>query len=265
MCDAAAAPPPRPAANEAAAAAAADAEEEYDDGHRRLLQLFMARKVLTQRELDAAVASLPPPPSARSRSRRAQAMVDRINARIGPAARLEIRRALCEAPAQETVYGLSDAACGGDGDAAAAAFAPDAAALGGSPYAPCDVAALRSALHAAVRAAADGAPRPAELSDALWARFEADGWLRFVGGGGDAAGRRATLGPRALTELRPYLDRTFGDELPRCLICEELALLGVRCPNERCAVRIHRTCLERLFARNPRRTCPMCSAPWHFH
>jgi len=355
-CEAAEAPPAivRSQANAATAATAAVAAAagtgqregregggELDDRHRRLLQLFVARKVLTQRELEDAVAGLdqdgPQRGGGGSNERqrngaRAQEMIGRINGRLGPCARLEIRRMQCEVPALETFWGIADSGCtaaagggekGGEGGRGGELKA-DEASLCGTPFTPEEVAHFRTLLETIVlgeidrddnddgdgvgitRAQARAKAADPSSADAMWTKFVCDGWLRLLpfhgdrdrrrssssssggggaqhnrrhirsvnvdtdsdDGGGDGDGnsddeQRAILGPRALIELRPYMEQRFGEQLPRCVICQEIALLAERCPNGRCDVRLHRECMRRLFEHNPRRICPQCSAAWH--
>lgn len=71
-----------------------------------------------------------------------------------------------------------------------------------------------------------------------------------------------SLGPRAMLELHPYLNRVYEDDVVECMICHMIAIKGQCC--EQCEGKIHKRCAARYFQRRTVKTCPnqQCGAVW---
>jgi non-structural maintenance of chromosomes element 1 len=87
-----------------------------------------------------------------------------------------------------------------------------------------------------------------------------------------------TLTPRALMELRGWLQDTYNDlpadedeeeeddahqKIKFCQACKEIVTMGQRCPNLECAARLHTPCVRNMFrAQGGNEVCPMCKRAW---
>lgn len=70
------------------------------------------------------------------------------------------------------------------------------------------------------------------------------------------------LGIRSFLDLRSWFRH---NEIPACEVCNEAGLKAESCPNEGCAVRIHKYCLTKKFSqRKAEKVCPGCRSPWPY-
>lgn len=84
-----------------------------------------------------------------------------------------------------------------------------------------------------------------------------------------------TLSPRALMELRQWLMDTYNEpedengpaieRIKLCRACRDIVTIGQRCPRKQCPVRIHDSCLPRIFQAQRNEDCPVCHAAWTGH
>ena len=88
-----------------------------------------------------------------------------------------------------------------------------------------------------------------------------------------------TLSPRALMELRGWLQETYNDQpadedddeddeephekIKFCQACRDIVTMGQRCPDLGCTARLHNHCVRTLFrAQGGSEECPKCKTPW---
>ncbi|KAI8084789.1 Nse1 non-SMC component of SMC5-6 complex-domain-containing protein [Halteromyces radiatus] len=83
-----------------------------------------------------------------------------------------------------------------------------------------------------------------------------DGWIMEMGGA-------YTMTTRTILELTDYLHEQYGDAIKECSLCSDLIIMGERCENGSCNVRLHHHCAQQLFVVNKQSlTCPTCSTAW---
>ena len=222
-------------------------EHEYGDEHKKFVQILLSRRVVSEKEAVETIRRLKRDEKADVEKFRKQ-----INQTLTTAARLEVRRAWCEANT-EFVWGIANTVCDEVSKMASYHAGNDANLLSNvisacmtSPDGKCSKSHLRTLAPEKMTQVA---------AEAAWDAFVTEGWLISVGGRDDV-----TVGPRSLIDLKPVLEREEA-HLPRCLICEDIALLADHCPNERCSVRLHTKCATDLFRRTERK-CPTCKQPW---
>jgi len=80
-----------------------------------------------------------------------------------------------------------------------------------------------------------------------------------------------SLTPRALMELRGYLEETYNDpdaeegewqRVKKCAACRDIITVGQRCANQECNVRFHDFCCQGFFRARPERKCSSCKTKW---
>jgi len=90
-----------------------------------------------------------------------------------------------------------------------------------------------------------------------------------------------TLSPRALMELRGWLEESYNDQpqnendededddeaqhvkIKFCQACREIVTMGQRCPDMTCAARVHDRCVRNIFrSQGNREECPICKTAW---
>ena len=109
--------------------------------------------------------------------------------------------------------------------------------------------------------AATGLPR-AEAERCL-AALGAEGWLDLSAKG------YYRLSARALMELRTWLIETYNDEddedgtrVRTCHGCGEIVVVGQRCRDLDCGVRVHDHCLRNVLRAAGGERCPTCKKDW---
>lgn len=79
-----------------------------------------------------------------------------------------------------------------------------------------------------------------------------------------------TLSPRALMELRGYLEETYNEpdaeegewqRIKKCAACKEIITVGQRCADRECNVRLHEFCVQGFFRGQQVRKCA-CGTEW---
>lgn len=79
-----------------------------------------------------------------------------------------------------------------------------------------------------------------------------------------------TLSPRALMELRGYLEETYNEPdaeegvwqpIKKCAACKDIITVGRRCANVECNVRLHEFCVQGYFRGQSVRKCG-CGTEW---
>ena len=82
-----------------------------------------------------------------------------------------------------------------------------------------------------------------------------------------------TLSPRALMELRSWLVETYNEvdeeepdawqRIKFCEACKEIVIIGQRCANRECNVRLHNIYTDAFWVSRPGKTCPKCKTAWN--
>ncbi|GMG98362.1 hypothetical protein Nepgr_000202 [Nepenthes gracilis] len=86
--------------------------------------------------------------------------------------------------------------------------------------------------------------------------FVKDRWLCFTPDG------KIGLGVRSFLDLRSWFHH---NDVAVCDVCNEAAVKAELCPNEGCAVRIHKYCLIKKFSqRKAEKVCPGCNIAWPY-
>ncbi|XP_066962053.1 non-structural maintenance of chromosomes element 1 homolog isoform X1 [Macrobrachium rosenbergii] len=70
------------------------------------------------------------------------------------------------------------------------------------------------------------------------------------------------LSALSYAELQTYLDDTYGDRIPKCVLCKLITFLGYECPS--CKAKVHRMCAEVFWQKAKSPSCPEagCKVPW---
>ncbi len=80
-----------------------------------------------------------------------------------------------------------------------------------------------------------------------------------------------SLTPRSLLELFPWLIATYNDEdadgddwlpIKFCESCKEIVIVGERCANRDCNIRLHQNCSGSFWAGRHDQECPKCKTEW---
>ena len=88
-----------------------------------------------------------------------------------------------------------------------------------------------------------------------------------------------SLSPRALIELRDWLVETYNgqpeqdddddgedvvvQQIKLCQACRDIVTVGQRCPNLRCAARLHSHCVQMMWrTQGGQEQCPQCRTAW---
>jgi len=98
-------------------------------------------------------------------------------------------------------------------------------------------------------------------------RLIADGWLCNVmaieSEVQERQSQRISVGIRFLLELKIWIEEVIGqDQVPECAICTEAVIRGMRCSNVLCSTKMHYHCLRRWFQGKASRRCPTCASDW---
>jgi len=89
-------------------------------------------------------------------------------------------------------------------------------------------------------------------------RLVQDHWLTLSGG----ENKKVLVGVRSLLELRPFLEDLCGETNQECVLCSELVIRGLPCPNKKCATKMHNHCAKKWFTGKEIQKCPTCTTPW---
>lgn len=76
-----------------------------------------------------------------------------------------------------------------------------------------------------------------------------NGWLQTKGE------KKFTLTNRALAELDKYIEETYGEDVERCVSCNELFTAGLGC---KCGMRLHNPCLDLYKRQVGNGVCGVC-------
>ncbi|XP_068238977.1 non-structural maintenance of chromosomes element 1 homolog [Palaemon carinicauda] len=79
----------------------------------------------------------------------------------------------------------------------------------------------------------------------------------------DADEQNVCLSPLAYAELQTYLEETYEDIIPKCVLCKLITFMGYGCPT--CESRVHRMCAEIFWKEVNSPFCPQanCKASWN--
>ncbi|XP_072014514.1 non-structural maintenance of chromosomes element 1 homolog [Amphiura filiformis] len=80
-------------------------------------------------------------------------------------------------------------------------------------------------------------------------------WLTEVQG-------EVSLSNRSIIEMEHYMQSVYQDEVKSCNICKKIVLRGCSCYQRDCGIRIHFYCARRFFQNQTHVTCPNCKKPW---
>lgn len=71
-----------------------------------------------------------------------------------------------------------------------------------------------------------------------------------------------SIGPRTVLELLPFLQEITGIVVDECHLCSNRVVMGQRCGNENCNIKLHLYCVARLAKSRSIVKCPSCHSEW---